>query len=100
MEKGSIPGVMEQSTLVILRTVSSTAKVNGEVVEDLSPIVMRATISMIGSVDTGSSSGPLEIFTKVSTKRMSAMGMARCIGLMAVATKANGLLAFSTGTAE
>lgn len=82
--------------LVTLRTVSSTAKANGEVVEDPSRIVMRATMSMIERADMDSSSGLRATSTRASTKRMNAMATVRCIGLMAVATRANGLLAFST----
>jgi len=92
----STPGQMERSTSVTLRTVSSTAKANGEVVEDPNRIVMKATMSMIGRADMDSFSGLRVTSTRASTKMMNAMATVRCIGLMVVATRVNGLLVFST----
>jgi len=60
----------------------------------------RASTSTTRSMAKEFSLGQVAIFTKEITMRMRGKEMARCYGLMAACTKANGARAYSMGWAE
>ncbi len=65
-------------------------KVNGEAVEDLSQIAMRAIMLMIGSVDSVSLCGRVVTFTKESIKMMNVTVTERCTGQTGAVIRVNG----------
>jgi hypothetical protein len=67
------------------------AKANGEAVVVHNQIVMKETISMIVSVDSGSSFGQVATSIRENTRMMNVMATGKFTGQMAAVTRVNGL---------
>ena len=100
MVKVSIPGLMEQLTLVSSEQVWNTVKESGAVPKDLLAIFTMVNTKTIKNTDLAASSGPAEISTKASILKMTEMDTEKCDGQMEVGTKANGTEVFSMDTAR
>ena len=75
--RASTSGKMALSTLESFRMGSNTAKANGRVEKGLNVTSTKEITHSTKNMAMASFSGPRETFTKVSTKKMNAMGMER-----------------------
>ena len=75
-------------------------KGSGEVQEVRSATAMRVTTTQIENKGTVSSNGQVETCTRVSTRRTKETVTAKCIGLMAVATRESGFAVSNMDTAR
>jgi len=91
MARANTLGSMELSISVISYQAWSMAKANGEAVVVHNQIVMKETISMIVSVDSGSSFGQVATSIRENTRMMNVMATGKFTGQMAAVTRVNGL---------
>jgi hypothetical protein len=90
----SINGAMEAFILEISAMVWSMEKANGGKIIYQTATHMKEITNWIKSMATVFLVGKAEMFTKEIMKKICDRGMGRCIGLMDLSTKVNGIKAF------
>lgn len=89
-------GRITQFTLVNLEMVRNVDKVNGARETELASVInMKVNTPKTKRMEWEFFIGRVEMFTKVVTKTMRVMVMAKCSGLMAHVTRVNGRMEFS-----